>query len=171
MNHLRNCGRQVEGSDACFCRALAVHEAGHAVVALVLGLRIDSIEIAAPGSWEDGAGAVRFRERGDVRDLLTILAGPAAERLACGEIDPGAAAPDLAEVRVHVDGPALRALMVVTEILLAAHWPAVELLAAELAPRPQLSESDARKLLRPLLHPTTALAQWHPIPPPWSLER
>lgn len=71
-------------------RALAYHEAAHAVFALLGGGIIETATIVAGPGYE---GIVRWR-RDDGRiataevDILTIMAGPAAESVAMQRIDP-----------------------------------------------------------------------------------
>ena len=73
----------------------ALHEAAHAVVAAVLGLRVRSVDIKA--RWEsttrvafgedDQEEAVRSST--DLARIVVMLAGPAAERLVLGEETSG----------------------------------------------------------------------------------
>jgi hypothetical protein len=165
VKHLRNCGRQVAGDPGCFCTAVAHHEAGHAVAALVLGVRIDSLAIHDGKGDGDASGRMNFQGTGDVREHLVTLAGPAAERLAVGFLD-GAEADDVRSVRAAMDAAAAGVLMALAEVIVASHWPAVTRLVETLADRPEMNGHDLRKLLRGLLVPTPERKRWRPIPEP-----
>ena len=82
-------------------RTVAIHEAGHAVVAVLTGRVLSSVSLASSGSIGGATTIVqdfpRFPCRADVeRDVLFLLAGRAAEIASIGAASTGAES-DLAE--------------------------------------------------------------------------
>lgn len=82
MKHLRGCDF---GRRACECRAIAYHEAGHAVACLALGVRVKRIDAKRTRrgdpyvDHDPPRGATARRT-----DCVIALAGPEAERRALG---------------------------------------------------------------------------------------
>jgi ATP-dependent Zn protease len=142
--HLPTC----EGA-SCLCRAITIHEAGHAVMALVLGCKVEAVTVVPT---DDAAGGVRYRAPTDTIDALVILAGPAAEVLALGELD-GAEVEDFDEAAKIIAAERVPAMLDTAVALLGAHWTTVERLAQVLCERPTLSGHDMQRALRGLLRP------------------
>lgn len=92
--HLAEAAVPDDGLDPARRRAVAVHEAGHAVVAAALGLPLELVSIVPAG---DAGGAMTGRlpsptpTRGQLEDLVAVaLAGRAADEIWCGEPTAGA---------------------------------------------------------------------------------
>lgn len=144
------------GSDA----ATAYHEAGHAVMALVLGRPVACVSVGARreslGTCAFGKAVFRPSEDWLEREALISLAGLAAEARYTGAYAWDGAARDL----VYVEGLAaqragprkaarlMRRLLAKAEHLLnrAENWRAVERLAAELLRAGEISGRAARHL-------------------------
>jgi ATP-dependent Zn protease len=138
----------------------AYHEAGHAVVALVLGRPVHQVSIlpnrAHLGICEFGKGVFRPSEDWLEREILIALAGLAAEARFIDDYAWDGASRDLQYVRrlaVQRAGERgaerlERRLLAKVEHLLAqpAHWRAVELIAAELVRLGEISGRAARHL-------------------------
>jgi ATP-dependent Zn protease len=138
----------------------AYHEAGHAVVALALGRTIHKVTVLPN---RDRLGEVRFNKGAAKptddwieREILIALGGLAAEARHTGTYEMDAAAQDLRFVRRlaserksdrQVERYEQRMLDKV-EYMLAdeGHWKAVELIAAELMARGEISGRAARHL-------------------------
>ena len=140
--------------------ATAYHEAGHAVAALALGRPVQRVSVL-PGrdllGWcEYGKAVFRPSEDWLEREMLIALGGLAAEARHTGDYSWGEAARDLRFVRglaVRRAGERQaerleRRLLAKAEHLLAqeGHWRAVELIAAELLRRGEISGRTARHL-------------------------
>ena len=144
--------------------ATAFHEAGHAVMAEVLGRMVNKVTIA-PGKSQFGIGRLGFCEVGKGRnravkdpledEALIMLAGMVAEARFTGEYCQRGAAEDLRAVNQLVGMRAeterqqsklLRRLLDKTESLLddEVNAKAVELVAAELIERTQLKGRSIR---------------------------
>jgi hypothetical protein len=141
-------------------RAVAYHEAGHAVAALALGRPVQHVSVL-PDREHLGVCAFRkgtFRPSQDwiEHEILISLAGVAAEARHTGDYAWDGAARDLQFVRrliVERTGGRRaerleRRLLSKTEHLLAreGHWRAVELIVAELLLRGAISGRAARHL-------------------------
>jgi len=92
-----------EGSNGQTLRRAAIHEAGHAVACLVLGIPMVAVTIA------DGCYLHRGRYRPPhglgVECLATMcLSGPAAEAALCGPITDGGDREDIAMARSYLGG-------------------------------------------------------------------
>jgi ATP-dependent Zn protease len=138
----------------------AYHEAGHAVVALVLGRPVQRVSILANddhlGRCEFGKSVFRPSEDWLEREILISLGGIAAEARHTGNYAWDAAARDQRYVHslaVQRAGERQaerlqRRLLAKVEHLLAkeGHWRAVELIAAELLSRGAISGRAARHL-------------------------
>lgn len=131
---------------------IAIHEAGHAVVAIALGLEVYSVDITTR--------LVILRRHSTLdpaKAVLWHLAGPAAESLAFGVIDEEGATVDRATARQEAFGVTLdldsRDALVEsswTDIrkLLAARWLDVERVAlALLEGRGRLTGDELRDLV------------------------
>ncbi len=159
-------------------KAIAYHEAGHAVAAWSCRLKILKISIIPD---DELSGKVRHvsplkgirldidgspRADGKAKDAIIIcLAGPEAQRRhnprsvrrwhASSDYD---AAVDLA-LRVCGSGPSttayLRWLGIVAKDLINSRWPMVEKVAAELLVREELSAADVDVLLMPKRRPAS----------------
>ena len=82
----------------------ALHEAGHAVVATVLGLKVGAVQVAVSG---ESIGTTNFARRrrpmtfGDVEDYVTAtLAGRAADVVICGAPDAGSGGAEASDLAV-----------------------------------------------------------------------
>jgi ATP-dependent Zn protease len=144
----------------------AYHEAGHAVVALVLGRPVAHVSILPTreylGICQFGKPVFRPSEDWLEREILIALGGVAAEALHTGEYAWAGADRD----HRYVHGLALqragnerqaerleRRMLAKTEHLLTrpAHWRAVERLAAELVRLREVSGRTARHLFEQCL--------------------
>jgi hypothetical protein len=142
--------------------ATAYHEAGHAIMALVLGRPVAFVS-ALPARQHLGIcqfGKAVFRPTEDwlEREMLIALAGLAAESLRTGRYDWNAAGKDLVGAeRLALDRAGgherkaqrlLRRSLAKAEHLLTkqAHWRAVERLAAELVRLGEVSGRAARHI-------------------------
>jgi ATP-dependent Zn protease len=140
--------------------ATAYHEAGHAVVALVLGRPVQRVSIMpdreTAGQCEFGKSVFRPSEDWLEREILISLGGIAAEARHTGDYAWDGAARDEQYVRrlaVQRAGERQaarlqRRLLAKAENLLskAGHWQAVERIAAELLQRGEISGRTARHL-------------------------
>jgi len=111
-------------------RRAAFHEAGHAVVARALGLTVEAASIREDRTT---AGRVRFRVGGDrrsaEREIVVLLSGGVAEKLATGAADADGAASDVAaawELLLSMASSEERA-----KEWMAAAWRAAEKLVTE----------------------------------------
>jgi ATP-dependent Zn protease len=146
--------------DPLYDEAVAYHEAGHAVVALVLGRPVHVVSVLPDrdnlGLCEFKKGAFRPSDDWLEREILISLAGLAAEALRTGHYAYDGAARDLQFVRrlaVERAGERRaerlqRRLLAKVEHLLARaeNWRAVERIAAELMRRGSISGRAARHL-------------------------
>lgn len=142
-------------------QATAYHEAGHAVAALALDRPVVKVSIRPDrdrlGICFFGKAVVRPSQDWLEREVLIALAGLAAEARYTGRYDPAGAARDLRYAR----GLSLqragnerqaerleRRLLAKAEHLLgrAAHWAAVERIAAALLASVEISGRQARHL-------------------------
>jgi hypothetical protein len=140
--------------------ATAYHEAGHAVVALILGRPVHHVSVL-PSRERLGVCEFRnpvFRPSEDwlEREILISLAGLAAEAIHTGNYGWDEASRDLVYVRkltVQRAGERRaerleRRMLAKVEHLLAqeSHWRAVELIAAALLEQGEISGRTARHL-------------------------
>ena len=154
-------------------RLTAFHEAGHAVMAQLCGRLLTEVEIvgdrehtgmvhslAFPPDLADGVAPESEVEDVELQ-LKVILAGTVAEAMVSGRQGWDETSGDLdAAVRLGmrlVDDcedvlPLLEGIGADVKRDLRRHWPAVEMLAAELLDRKALTGSEVRKLLIPLLN-------------------
>ncbi len=140
--------------------ATAYHEAGHAVLALILGRPVRCVTIVADreslGVCEFGKGVFRPSEDWLEREILIALGGLAAEARFTGNYSWDAAAKDQKYVRRLAEQRAgerraerlQRRLLTKAEHLLddEGHWHAVELIAAELLRHREISGRTVRHL-------------------------
>ena len=149
-------------------RITSYHEAGHAVVALLLGLRVLRVEWAPSGvTRATGESEIEAAPPGQsdppptqmLNRLITCVAGMVAERRCQGKpagvynlVKDYEAARDLiAALILDIEpGPLLDAALTTAEALLgqATAWAAVEELAAALLDRRRLLESEILDLVR-----------------------
>jgi ATP-dependent Zn protease len=141
-------------------QATAYHEAGHAVVALILGRPVQRVSILPDrerlGVCEFGKGVFRPSEDWLEREILIALAGIAAEARFTGNYAWDAAARDQQYVRRLAEQRAgesraerlQRRLLAKAEHLLAdeGSWRAVELIVAELLHLGEISGRTAAHL-------------------------
>jgi Peptidase family M41 len=138
-------------------KALAYHEAGHAVVGYVLGLEIEQVTI---NPSETSLGQCRYRgwddeEAGADLDtqLLFILAGAVAEEIAMGAASRSAderKALGLARLRDDSEEEAARRAAGVrwlTARFLERHWPVVKALAMALRKHRDLDGPQATGII------------------------
>jgi hypothetical protein len=140
-------------------RAVAYHESGHAVVAVVLGLPLWFVTIA-PDDARSCRGEARLapnwqKQTDETKLAIFSLAGAAAERRAQGREIPGGAAKDLENVRHIValksDNPREQhqffdAYLRLAETKVLLHWPWIEAVARELLKTTQLVATRVRAL-------------------------
>lgn len=139
--HLESCGI-ITGE--CQCAATALHEAGHAVVAWALGVRVRLID-ARSLRGSDLASVHVDRCQGMPHNLLT-LAGPLAEVFETGRIDLKDR--EIAEVAKRVGRPLAILLGLVTLFILRTHRARVAALASVmLRGTPLLRGREVRALL------------------------
>ena len=81
---------------------MAVHEAGHAVAAITFAIPIISVSIDAATPHLHHARYQPQHSAGLETLAVMFLAGPAAEQLFCGSIEPGTDRFDLAMAREHL---------------------------------------------------------------------
>jgi ATP-dependent Zn protease len=138
----------------------AYHEAGHAVLALLLGRPVERVSVLPDrehaGHCAFGKSVFRPSEDWLEREMLIALGGIAAEARHTGDYAWGGAARDqryVHELAVQRAGERRaerlqRRLLAKAEHLLAneGHWRAVELIAAELLYRGTISGRTARHL-------------------------
>lgn len=141
-------------------QATAYHEAGHAVLALILGRPVTCVSILPDrerlGVCEFGKGSFRPSEDWLEREMLIALGGLAAEARFTGDYAWDAAAHDQQYVmRLAVQRAGerraerlQRRMLAKAEHLLAdeTHWRAVELIAAELLIKREISGRTALHL-------------------------
>lgn len=147
-------------------RLTAFHEAGHALMAELCGQLLTEVEIIGDREHTGSVQSLAFppnreAETEDIeRHLKIILAGTVAEAMVSGRKGWDETSEDLdAAVRLGmrlVDDcedvlPLLKDIGAGVERVLNRHWPAVEVLAAELLDRKTLTGSDVRNLLKPHL--------------------
>jgi hypothetical protein len=138
-------------------KALAYHEAGHAVVGYVLGLEIEQVTI---NPSESSLGQCRYRGWDDDdagadldTQLLFILAGAVAEEIAMGAMSRSAderRALGLALMREGSEDEAARRAANVrwlTTRFLARHWPVVKALAIALRKHRDLDGPQATGII------------------------
>src|SRR5262245_42777926 len=138
--------------------ATAYHEAGHAVVALILGRPVDEVSVLANrdflGVCKFGKARIRPSEDWLEREMLIALGGIAAEARHTGNYDWNAAGRDQQYIRgLAIEragerraGRLQRRLLAKVEHLLAQepHWRAVVLIAQELLRRSVVSGRAVR---------------------------
>ena len=146
--------------EANYDEATAYHEAGHAVVALILGRPVQRVSILPNhehlGVCKFGKAVIRPSEDWLEREILIALGGIAAEaRLTDNYAWDGAARDQQYVQRLAVERAGVRRaerlqrrLLAKAEHLLAdeGHWQAVELIAAELMRLGEISGRSARHL-------------------------
>lgn len=128
---------------------VAIHEAGHAAVALALGMRVHGVSIE-PVTCDGGTilGILNFDDRAAPVDHVALvwLAGRAAQRhvdgsdLGCGN--------DISYVRELVRCDAFDALAAESARLVAADWRTVERIASALLRDGSLAGREAHALAR-----------------------
>lgn len=140
--------------------ATAYHEAGHAVLALVLGRPVHKVSVLPNrerlGEVRFGTGSAKPTDDWLEREILIALAGPLAEARFTGTFGHAEAAQDLRFVRrLALQRKSERAaeryeqrMSAKAEYLLGdeATWAAVVLIAAELMARGEISGRAARHL-------------------------
>jgi len=146
--------------DAPYDEATAFHEAGHAVVALILGRPVAEVSVLPNriflGVCKFGKAQFRPSEDWVEREILIALGGIAAEARHTGSYAWDAAARDEQYVRALVVERAgqrraerlQRRLLAKSEHMLAQppHWRAVELIARELMRVGTVSGRAVRRL-------------------------
>lgn len=138
--------------------AVAIHEAGHAVVCFVHKLPVTQICVDGwTGPGVDGQISRRGREWWQAM-VRVCLAGGAAERIAFGDNIKTGDAADIEEAKrllsgvygADVHGDLLLQKMYLQTLgllTIASHWQAVEVIADALAAKKRLSGEEARALV------------------------
>lgn len=145
-------------------RLVAVHEAAHAVVAHLAGLRVTQLEL---GAAPELAGACHTLDLlaapGETDPLVRLdvaLAGPLAEAMEAGRTEPDEHAADLdlavrLALRLAGDCEAAHRLLLeraaAVRAALEQHWPAVDGLARALERRGRLGAAELDALLAALV--------------------
>jgi hypothetical protein len=119
-------------------RAVAYHEAGHAVAHTLVGDQIELVTIVPAGDY---LGQVRLAEvvsrSTGISELMCILAGPAAETIATGYLNPGGASSDLSQMIQLVQG----------ELRDENTWSAIDWVAQALLAKRKLSGDEVKALI------------------------
>jgi ATP-dependent Zn protease len=138
-------------------KAIAFHEAGHAVVALALGCVVHGVAIA-PCCGEQRLGELRVsfsknKVRGATQATMVPLGGSIAQHAAC----PGSARGDDIDLRIAFDAAAYLAsnprrfldlMQRRTKKIIERHWREVEAVAAALQGRGKLTGEEIDALFR-----------------------
>ncbi len=156
-------------------RITAIHEAGHATVARMLGLTVSHLEIVGNRRELGSCHTLRLpegepvaREHALEDALLVSCAGVVAESLERGEREWDESSPDLNQaVRIALEltgdcGRAHALLLRTRRRLrraLSHHWDAVEALAAALMESRRLDGREVDEVLTPLLYPPPGAAR------------
>ena len=137
-------------------RRTALHEAGHAVAALTFAIPIISVSIDAATPHLHHARYQPQHDAGLETLAVMFLAGPSAEQLFCGSIEPGTDRFDLAMAREHLArrfaplqiGAEMVHLRGSAEALvrLPWAWQRIEVIANALLQRGTLSGTDIAAL-------------------------
>jgi len=151
LPHLKTCT-----GAGCLCHRILVHEAGHAVMAMVLNCPLRWATVVPD---EDATGQVSLKPPTSTINVMVTLAGAAAELIGCGPLD-GAEQDDMDSIAVLLDKPALEQMFQIVTALLGAHWTAVLALAEVLAERGTMSKSDISKAVGRHLHPMPHGEKW-----------
>jgi len=126
----------------------AVHEAGHVVVAKVLGIAVTDVKVIPGPERTQYAAETHIRWNGaSLEDAATVcLAGPVAQQKSFGECDLDSAGPDMEEFERICPAERRDEVIARTVQLIKQHWPAVLTLAAEIDRRGALDSSDLARL-------------------------
>ncbi|MGH7224655.1 MAG: hypothetical protein ACRELF_15640, partial [Gemmataceae bacterium] len=155
-----SCENSGDKMETAYNEATAYHEAGHAVIALILGRPVQRVSVLPDGRFaghcQFGKSVFRPSEDWLEREILIALGGIAAEARYTGDYAWEGAARDqryVQELAVQRAGERRaerlqRRLLAKAEHLLAeeGHWRAVELIAAELLRAGSISGRAARHL-------------------------
>lgn len=128
-------------------RITSVHEAGHAVLALVLQGRVQTISVRADAEVL-GHVLASSKSHLDTPELMIGLGGIAAERVILGSVAPAGhdkEPGDLWYVRQFVLPDTEAMLLTITEALVRLHRRAVEQLAEVVAVRGEMNGHDVRR--------------------------
>lgn len=174
-------------------RLTAIHEAGHAVVASLLGLTVSHLEIVGNPRELGSCHTLRLPKGKPVAHehaledaLLVSCAGIVAESLERGDGGWDECSPDLNQA-VHLaleltgDCEGAHALLLRTRRrlrrALSRHWDRVEALAAALISAKRLDRREVEAILNPILYPPPERARrlrgWRyslDVAPPGTLE-
>ena len=138
---------------------VAIHEAGHSVIAASLGLPLGRVSIIPAGPTRGAAFLARHFGAFEPPDLLLmILSGPAAEAKYAGvpsQYDAGdrAVAREMAALMADADpdSPATAAILRRYEAracaIVTVHWAKIEKLAAALVRKHELSSAEVHELM------------------------
>ncbi|MBL7851215.1 MAG: M50 family metallopeptidase [Cyclobacteriaceae bacterium] len=126
---------------------LTIHEAGHAVVAHVLGVPFEGVTIRAEGDTHGRLLTSTFFDRthGPWAAALVYAAGPAAEKLKFGN-DSDYGRDDYRGMTGNVPPHMVATAYQEAEDLLRKHWPKVEALAKQLEWRGTLTHDECVKI-------------------------
>lgn len=143
----------------------AYHEAGHAVMALLLGRNVHRVSIIPKrtrlGNCELRKDVARIARDSLEADVLVLLAGMVAESFLTGHYDPRSADSDLRNVerlaRMRTDGASserqIRRWLEKTEHLLQTppHREVIQILATQLLDRDKISGRQAHHHFREVM--------------------
>jgi hypothetical protein len=132
---------QVEKNPMTDVKAIAFHEAGHAVVALALGSKVRVVEIGPRPH-------AHCAHRTETNKAITALAGDLAEQRACpwspwdAEVDFRVACDTAEHLAPAAPAEALERFLDQARALLDRHWREVEAVAAALLGRGKLTGKE-----------------------------
>lgn len=132
--------------------AIAIHEAGHAVIGIALGGLVNSITIEQVGD-DGGSVEMPVRRMAETAELLTHLAGRAAETELLGQSLDGGAETDMAMVARVADPATVLVLDGIVRQLVRLHAGAIECLARTLVARRTMNMHDIRRAIGGMLFP------------------
>lgn len=123
------------------------HEAGHAIMGLVLDDRVERISTIRARSEDGSASAGRTLVTPDSRftEVMIALAGEVAAVMALGSSGLGGSASDTARADAADGGVPLDDYRAVARFILRIHWPSVERLVAVLRVRRALGAEEIRE--------------------------
>lgn len=128
----------------------AIHEASHAVMALVLRGKCHEVTIVRT---RETLGHAEASSATILNDVLVCAAGAAGERIVCGRAAPGSVGGDREIIGLQTGGVAYGEYLAVAEWILSIHWQAVLELSRELLVRKTMNQYDIRKAVARYLCP------------------
>ena len=138
-------------------KGTAHHEAGHAVVALTLGIEVRRIAIEPCCDKKYAGSCSSIRTDDDFAHIACALAGFVAQRRWDAKANDGTAY-DQAEIRqilsnrygrcvAELDEPIVRAAQAEAEKIVDRRWPEIQALAGRLIEKFELEEDEIREVV------------------------